>query len=189
VQRREQSLGESAVGLLVRLGHRVQGLGTLQDVPLDGVLVALPVARVRDTLLAGERRDRPVLADDADLPRLGLVVVRGQLLDGLGGVVALPEQVQAVGAVRDVRVALGRDRARVRARPRHDATDADELRVHGDPHRILLGVPRDDGERCRSWLGHACGDGRRLQKRPPRGSPGGTGRRLDGGPAGSLTIA
>ena len=150
----EQPLGErSPGGGRERVDERVDRLRRDEDVALGRVAVAGPPAGPVVALGAGERRAAPGRVDDAELALLAAVVGRRQPLDDLVGRGAAAEELEAVRPVARVRVGLGRDRADVRRRPRHDRADGEELRLRRDAP--LAGVEvagadrvrRDDGGR------------------------------------------
>jgi len=138
---REQPLGQRIAGR--RPGqpgplHRVDDLGADEDVALDRVPVAGPPAGPVVAAAAGEGGAVTGRADDAGLPLVAAIVGSGEPVEHLVRRTALGEQLEAVRAVGEVGVGLGRDRADAGPRGGHHRPDRQEPRRDGDPDPVPL---------------------------------------------------
>src|ERR687893_322999 len=127
VERREEPVGEVALGPLVGPRHRVDGLPSDEDVALRGVVIPRHTPRPTEALWSCKGRGPAAPVHDAQLPVVAALVGRGELLDGLFGGPAFGHQIEAARAVVKVRHRLGGDGAHAGARPRHDGADGEEL--------------------------------------------------------------
>ena len=144
----EEPLGERlAGGGEERLHERVDGFRGDEDVALGRVEVGGAAAGPVVAGGAGVRRAPAGRVHDAELALVAALVRRRQELHDLGRAVAGPQQVEPVRPIARVRVGLGRDRADVRGRPRHDRADGQELRLRR--HAPLAGVEVAGADRVR----------------------------------------
>jgi len=125
---------------LERRGHGFQHFGADHDVGLRGVGPALFASGPRVVLRAGMRGGAPLHVDDADLPRLTLVVAGEQLRERVLRLDAFGQQVQSARSEFDHRRRLRADRADAGAHVRHRAADKRHAGRHRRPrlagHRI-----------------------------------------------------
>ena len=153
LQRENHALGErqpAAVGRLERGRDGVHHVRSHHDVGLHGVVLPLTAAGPVAILFSGVRRRAPLHVDDADLPRLALLIVGEQLREHGLRLDASGEQIEPARTVFDDGGGLRADGADAGAHVRDRAPD--ERHARGDGRARLARRRIDRAERERGVL-------------------------------------
>ena len=143
VERRQQPLGEVALGGLEARDHRGRHRVAGHHVGLGGDVLAGGVARARDAVGAGVDGDPARRVDERDLADRGERVGAEQRVERVGGAGARRQAVEPVRAVGRLDDGLRRDRPDARAGPDAERADREPVRVHG---RAVLPRGRVEGD-------------------------------------------
>src|SRR4029453_9721777 len=141
---------------------------------LRGVVVTHRVARVIEAHLPGSDRGRPTSPDHGDLPHRGHRVEPLSLRQGLIGIRATLERIQAPRPVGLLGHRLGRHHPPPRPSPGHDRPPPEVARLHPDAELTGRGIAGNDriGHGPTSSAGAILPDPAAARWRGPAGGPG-----------------